>query len=115
MKGNLLGKNILYSFTGLVLSFILYCLKNNDPSMTGWYLTFAIFPIIILPSVNYLFISWCLNIDRNRLAIIVMSLIVPVITLVIYFFVPEFVILMWTLCFLIVNLWTTRKIKVNQS
>lgn len=109
MKERVANQNMAFNLTGLIVSFIIYCIKYNDPSMTGWYLTFAFAPIITLPAINSLFIRWYYDKGDNKIISIIACLTIPILTILIYFYVPEFVILLWALTFLLVNLWTVKK------
>ncbi len=110
-KEKVLGRNTLYNYTGLSLSLIIYCNVYSDPSMTGWYLTFAIFPLLFLPLLNLLFMSWFYNKSNNNIVLTITLLTIPASLLYSYLKIPEFIILLWALTFIIVNMYTIQKIR----
>ncbi len=113
-KEKVLGRNTLYNYIGLILSLIFYCNAYSDPSMTGWYLTFATFPILFLPLMNLLFMSWFYNKSNNKIVLTITLLTIPISLLYSYLKIPEFIILLWALTFIIVNTLTIQKIRKNR-
>ena len=110
-KEKVLGRNTLYNYIGLILSLTIYCNVYSDPSVVGWYLTFAIFPMFFLPLMNLLFMSWFYNKSTNNVVLAISLLTIPVSLLYSYLKITEFIVLLWALTFIVVNLLTIQKIR----
>lgn len=106
LTDTLIGRNLLFNYLGLIASLIVYCQQQHDASMTGWYFTFAVIPIVILPQLNrYMLIKkvWPSNKPSTQR---MYTLFYPALFFMVYLASMEKVVLYMTLSMTFVNVIT---------
>ncbi|MFM2385547.1 MAG: hypothetical protein RL660_304 [Bacteroidota bacterium] len=109
----LIKQNTIWNFAAMILAFVIYCNINYDPSMVGWYATFATPPLIALPIVNLFFLRFFVKRKGSPFIFISVLLIVPLILFVSYLTIDTILLPAWAVTYVILNVITA--IRLNRS